>query len=287
LLAFYPLFAMLQGEFVHGASHTSLYDGVRFQLTRPGGGGLLDADSGTRQLISGWVHDDPVLPALGLVLSPVALAIRRLRPFALAFLVPVLAAARPDAYVPAALVVVLLPLAALMAAGVADNAWRRVTERSGGSPLRAMPGAGTILVLVALVGCLALAGPRWASADFRMMSRDDQEAGRQAVDWLDSNVDHTSTLLVDDTAWLDLVERGFDRHRTVWFYKEDLDPAVTRPWQDFDYVLESNILQGNASSLPKTQEILAHSQVVADFTDSGEHMQIRKVIKPPTGVGAG
>ena len=279
---FYPLYAALQGELLPGAGHTSLFDGLKFQLTRPGGGGLVDPHSGTRQLIDGWLRDDPVLLPAALVLTPIALLSARLRAVALAFALPVLVASRPTAYVPAMFVLGLLPFAALIAAGVADGVWRwaRRKARRSDRPGRLQAIAAAPVVLV-VIGALALvAGPMWARADLNQMSHDDQSAGRQAVEWLDRNVDHRSTLLVDDTVWVDLVQRGFAPQRTVWFYKLDLDPAVPVGWQRFDYVLRSNMMEGNAKDLPRTSAVLAHSRPVATFTDGPERMEVRRVVSP-------
>jgi hypothetical protein len=259
---FYPLFATLRGELLQGVDHTSLMEGVRFQLTRPGGGGLTDPDSGTRNLLDAWLRDDPVLPTAGILLAPIALAIARLRAVALAVVVPVVVAARPSAYVPAMFVVGLLPFAALIAAGLADGMRRP----------RAMPA-----LIVAAAALVLVVGPRWAGHDIDQMRRDDAAPARQVVDWLDRHVDRRSTIVVDNTIWVDLVERGFARQRTIWFYKLDLDPAVTRPRRRVDFVVRSNIMQANARDLPRTRDLLAHSRPVATFDGDAERFEIRRV----------
>jgi hypothetical protein len=260
---FYPLFATLRGELLLGADHTSLADGVRFQLTRPGGGGLTDPDSGTRQLLATWLRDDPVLLSAGVLLAPVALAIARLRAVALAVVVPVAVAARPSAYVPAMFVVGLVPFAALIVAGVAEGVRRRTASR--------------LVLIAAAAGLVIVVGPRWAGDDLDQMRRDDAAPARQAVAWLDRHVDRRSTVVVDNAIWVDLVERGFARERTIWFYKLDLDPAVTRPRARVDYVVRSNIMQANARDLPRTRDLLAHSRPVATFDGDAERFEIRRV----------
>ena len=50
--AFYPLFALLRGELLSGKHHTSLLDGIRFQLSRVGGGSVFDSHSPTRHLLA-------------------------------------------------------------------------------------------------------------------------------------------------------------------------------------------------------------------------------------------
>jgi Dolichyl-phosphate-mannose-protein mannosyltransferase len=261
---FYPLFAMLRGELLQGSDHTSLMYGVNFQLTRPGGGSLLDPDSGTRQLIRAWLRDDPVLLSAGVLLAPVALAVRRLRALALALLVPVVVAARPSSYVPAMFVVALLPFAALIVAGFADGLRR--------------PSAKPALIAAAVAFAIVV-GPRWASDNLHQMSSDDAAPARQAIDWVDHHVDHRSTIVVDNTMWVDFVERGFARQRTIWFYKLDLDPAVRLPRRRVDYVVRSNIMEFNARDLPRTRDLLAHSRPVAVFDRGTERFEVRKVVK--------
>lgn len=277
---FYPLFATLQGELFPGSGHTSLIDGVLYQLTRPGGGGLTDPDSGTRQLIDSWLQEDSFLLPVALLMVPVALRLRHLRAIGLAFLLPVLVAVRPSAYVPAMFVIGLLPFAALIVAGSTQSVWRWAAKRSASrrpSGFRLASRAGILLV----AGGLALwAAPQWLSENQGQMSHDDQAAGRAAVAWIDRHVDRRSTVLVDDTVWVDLVERGFSPGRTIWFYKLDLDPGVVIDEKDVDYVLRSNMMEGNAKDLPNTRAVLEHSEALAAFTSGAERMEVRRVVWP-------
>lgn len=277
---FYPLFATLQGELIPGSGHTSLIDGVFYQLTRPGGGGLTDPDSGTRQLIDSWLGEDSFLLPAALLMVPVALRLRHLRAIGIAFLLPVFVAARPSAYVPAMFVIGLLPFAALIVAGSAQSLWRWGANRSAShrpSGLRLASRAGILLA----AGGLALgAVPQWVSGNQGQMSHDDQAAGRAAVAWIDQHVDRHSTVLVDDTVWVDLVQRGFSPDRAIWFYKLDLDPGVSVDERDVDYVLRSNMMEGNAKDLPHTRAVLEHSTTLATFTSGAERMEVRRVVWP-------
>lgn len=284
--AFYPLFAALQGELLPGAGHTSLFDGIRFQLTRPGGGGLADPESGTRQLIATWLREDPVLPSAAILFTPVALLfIPRLRAVALAITVPAIVAARPSAYVPAMFIITLIPFAALLAAGLADESWRGVARRGGEGVLQRALRAAPALALVALLIQLAvLIGPRWAAATLGQMRDDEAAPARQAVDWLDRFVPASSTIVVDNTIWLDLVERGFSRERVIWFYKLDLDPGLVRAPGPIDYVVRSNLMEGNARDLPHTRALLENSRPVANFKAGTETFEIRRVIAQPPAI---
>jgi hypothetical protein len=276
---FYPLFATLRGELLHGAHHTSLMDGIRFQLERKGGGSILVAGSGTRSLVDGWLDLDPILVGLGISLIPVLLAVRRLRPMGIALAVPVAMALRPGSYIPAMYVIGLLPFAAIAVSAAAEEAarWSRRDHRR-------FARTGRIAGALAAVGLFAvpaaIAAPMWMRRDGQMLSTNDVSANERAVDWLAAHVSPSSTLLVDDTVWTDLVQRGFDRHSTVWFYKLDLDPAVRMPWWRFDYVVRSNILAGNLYWLPQSRLVFDHSEPVAVFTTKDERVEIRRVVQP-------
>lgn len=283
-LAFYPLFATLRGELLAGSNHTSLVDGVRFQLSRQGSGSLLDPDSGSRQLIDSWLSLDGIVLALGLLAMPVGLYVRRLRPIAIAFLVPVLMALRPGTYLPAMYVIGLLPFAGLLAAGAAQWLWRPRAGRDwlasrrgrrGPVPVTSFGGSAVALVALAVVALLAV--PRWSSGLGSATGSDLNRPYRDAVAWLDANADRSSTILVDNTVWTDLVERGFAHSRTVWFYKLDLDPSVRIPWQQFDYVVSTNVIVGSLDRLPRTNEIVQHSVPVVRFASGPETVEIRRV----------
>ena len=107
-----------------------------------------------------------------------------------------------------------------------------------------------------------------------------RSTSRAAVTWLDRHASHDSKLLVDNTVWVDLVERGFSPSNTVWFYKLDLDPAVRIPVDQFDYVVLSNYMRGNLDKLPHTQAAVARSQVVAAFEKGNERIEIRRILRP-------
>jgi hypothetical protein len=117
-----------------------------------------------------------------------------------------------------------------------------------------------------------------------MLSTNDVSANERAVEWLAAHANPDSTMLVDDTVWTDLVQRGFPRDRTVWFYKLDLDPAVRMPWWRFDYVVRSNILAGNLYWLPKSRRVFDHSKPVVVFSTKGERIEIRRVVQPQPAV---
>jgi hypothetical protein len=276
---FYPLFAVLRGELLHGAHHTSLIDGIRFQLERKGGGSLLAAGSGTRRLVDSWLDLDPILLGFSVPLIPALLALPRLRALGIALALPVATALRPGGYVPAMYVIGVLPFAAIAISGLAEEAvrWARRDRRRFAWAGRVI---GALAAVALVAAPAALAAPMWTKRDRQMLSANDVGATERAVDWLATHASPDSTLLVDDTVWTDLVQRGFQRDRTIWFYKLDLDPAVRMPWWRFDYVVRSNILAGNLYWLPRSTLVFDHSEPVAVFTTKDERIEIRRVIQP-------
>jgi hypothetical protein len=287
---FFPLFAVLRGELLEGAHHTSLMYGIRFQLTRQGGGSLLDAHSAVRSLVDNWLTIDPVVLAAGVALLPLGFLVRRFRSLALALAIPVAAALRPGGYVPAMYVIGILPFAALMIAAGADWLWRPVaivTRVPAAGPrrstrLRGLALASSLAAIALVSGLAANAAPRWAAADQKQMRADEAAPSRKAVDWLAAHVDHDDRLLVDDTIWTDLVDRGFKRERTIWFYKLDLDPAIRVRWSKIDYVVRSNLMDFMARnlSLRRTRRALENSRLVVVFANADDRIEIRRVIKP-------
>ena len=276
---FYPLFAALRGELLRGVHHTSLMDGIRFQLERRGGGSILAAGSGTQSLADTWLDLDPILLGFSIPLIPVLLAVRRLRPVGIALAVPVAMALRPGSYIPAMYVVGLLPFAAIAVPAVSEEAvrWSRRDHQRFAAAGKI---AGALAAVALVAAPAAIAAPLWMKRDGQMFSTNDVSADERAVDWLAAHVSPDSTLLVDNTIWTDLVQRGFERHRTVWFYKLDLDPAVRMPWWRFDYVVRSNIFAGNLYWLPQSRLVFDHSEPVAVFTTKHERVEIRRVVQP-------
>ena len=277
--AFYPLFALLRGELFEGKHHTSLLAGIQFQLSRRGGGSVFNGHSITRSIVDTWLHLDPIVLVSALALIPTLLAIRRLRWIGVALAVPVLMAVRPGSYVPAMFVIGILPFVALGLAGLAGEA-TRVSRNEARKP--AIRTAVATLAVVVLAIPVGIAAPLWLKRDASMMTTNDVSADQRAVDWLSAHANRNSRILVDGTAWTDLVDRGFDRHRIVWFYKLDLDPAVRTPWWKFDYVIRSNQLVANIVWLPRSRAVYQHSRLVAVFRTPHELIEVRRVVRKTT-----
>ncbi|MFD6182552.1 ArnT family glycosyltransferase [Streptomyces goshikiensis] len=287
----YPLYALLNNELLPGAGHVSLIDGITYQMSRPGSGFILTPGTGSHGVFTSWLYYDTVLPLGGLAGAVLLLAAHRwsvtgraLAGPALAAVILALVAMRPSGYLPAMYVIQALPFLALVLAGGAAGVTHAVLRRRRG------PGESRVLVTGrrALIGVLAASAalyvlPRWYEGDRTALTADANAPYRQAAAWLGSEVDdpaHTR-VLVDDALWLDAVHHGFEPGPgAIWFYKADLDPAVTRTlprgWRDIDYVVSSPTVRRDAADLPTVRAALEHSTVVAVFGAGEDRIEIRR-----------
>ncbi|GHC67541.1 phospholipid carrier-dependent glycosyltransferase [Streptomyces violaceochromogenes] len=288
----YPLFALLKGELLPGAGHVSLWDGVKYQMTRPGSGFILDQGSGSWGVLQSWLYYDKVLPLGGLAGALLLLLTWRWSVTARALAGPALAVAifaalalRPNGYLPAMYVIQALPfLALVLAGGTASVAhavlsrWRSEAEKRYVSVSR-----------YALAAVLALAAgayvvPRWYDGAHTAVTTDANAPYKAASKWLATEVEdpERTRVLVDDALWLDLVHQGYRPGLgVIWFYKADLDPAVTqtmpRGWKDLDYVVASPTVRRDAADLPNVKAAMEHSDPVATFGTGEDRIEIRQI----------
>lgn len=288
----YPLFALLKGELMPGAGHVSLWDGVKYQMTRPGSGFILDEGSGSWGVLQSWLYYDKVLPLGGLAGALLLLVTWRWSVTARALAGPALAVAifaalalRPNGYLPAMYVIQALPfLALVLAGGTASVAhavlsrWRSEAEKRYVSVSR-----------YALAAVLALAAgayvvPRWYDGAHTAVTTDANAPYKAASKWLATEVEdpERTRVLVDDALWLDLVHQGYRPGLgVIWFYKADLDPAVTktmpRGWKDLDYVVASPTVRRDAADLPNVKAAMEHSDPVATFGTGEDRIEIRQI----------
>lgn len=264
---FYPLYAILKGELLPGPDHVSLVDAIAFHLfTRTSSGAIWDQGSDAYAIARGWVQLDPWLLAGGIVAAAALITMRRFRGVALALLIPVLMLLRPG-YLPIPYVIALLPFAALTAAALVDRLW--AVRRVG--PVAAAAAAAAAVVVVA---------PAWATTlEWQTTPREPSPAA-QAADWVAGTVRRDDRLIVDNTTWVDLVERGIPARNVVWFSKLDLDPAVSDLYpgghRDFEYVVSSDIMRASEQA-PVTKAAIEHSCVVATFGSGETRVEVRRI----------
>lgn len=287
----YPLFALLNGELLPGAGHVSLIDGITYQMGRPGSGFILDPGSGSHGVFRSWLYYDTVLPLGGLAGAVLLLATTRwsvtaraLAGPALAAVILALVALRPSGYLPAMYVIQALPFLALVLAAAAASVTHAVLRRRRTpGERRAVVCARWALTVVLAASAALYVLPRWYDGNRTALTVDANAPYRQAAAWLGAEVADPATtrVLVDDALWLDAVHHGFAPGTgAIWFYKADLDPAVTatlpRGWRDIDYVVSSPTVRRDAADLPNVKAALEHSTAVAVFGTGEDRIEIRR-----------
>jgi Dolichyl-phosphate-mannose-protein mannosyltransferase len=281
--AFYVLYAAVKNELLPGKGHVSLIDGIEFQLVgRTQSGSIFDAGSASRAHVASWLHLDPVFPTLAVLCLLPAVFVPRIRPIAVGLAILLLTLLRPG-YVPVPYVIGMLPLGAILIAGVADAgaAWvpRRWRIRRGGALLWR-----PCLPLVVAVGVVAgvLAAPIWISQQ-RGLFRGPLDAPLTAAEkWIKQNVPHNARLAVDDSVWVDLVRAGYPRQNVVWYYKIDTDPAVKAVapggWRDYDYVLSTESVREDLGADPQVAAAVRSSVPMAIFGAGSSRVEVRRVV---------
>lgn len=287
----YPLFALLKGELLPGAGHVSLWDGIVYQMSRPGSGFILTEGTGSYGVLQSWLYYDRVLPLGGLAGALLLLITWRWSVTARALAGPALAVAilagmalRPG-YLPAMYVLQALPFLALVLAGGTASVthgvlrrWRSATEK------RALTWARHAVAVALAAAAAVYVVPRWYEGNHTAMTFNANAPYQQAAKWLGSEIDDPegTRVLVDDALWLDLVHEGYKPGLgVIWFYKADLDPAVTktmpRGWRDLDYVVASPTVRRDAVDLPNVKGAMENSTPVATFGTGEDRIEIRRI----------
>ncbi|WP_370085302.1 ArnT family glycosyltransferase [Streptacidiphilus sp. MAP12-16] len=292
----YVLYAVLKGELLPGANHNSLIGAVQYQLGRGGSGFILQRGSVSNMTMHWWLVRDPILIYAGAIASVVALAVRRLRPIAVASVILLVVAARPNGYLPAMYVIQVIPFLALAVAGVVHagvravltvGAHRRLVPRPDNRFFRILSRVRfgrRDLVAFAAVIAVGLVAPFWETGDETADTSTTNDNYVAASAWVKANIAdpaHTR-IVVDDALWPDMVDDGFQPGLgAIWFYKVDLDPAVTKTlphgWRDLDYVVSTSIIRQDPNGLPIVRAAMTHSKVVATFGAGDQQIQILRV----------
>jgi Dolichyl-phosphate-mannose-protein mannosyltransferase len=269
VVASFPIYALLKNELLSGPGHVSLESALWWQLFgRSGSGSLLDPASGTFHLASGWIAIDGWLLLGGLALIVPGFVVRRFRPIALALLLGVAMMLR-GGYLPFAYVIALLPFAALLIGGIADQLIRHVDFEGAQIPnARALRYSRYGAVAAAALTFAVLAVPQWYS-DLRSQATHDGAANSiAATQWVRTHVPKDAVIVTDDYIWLDLTRSGFDR--TVWLWKVDQDPAVMRDLlpdgaHSIEYIVLADQAQSTLATLPTLAQGIRELSVVAVF----------------------
>jgi hypothetical protein len=278
LTLFYPMYALLKNELFEGPGHVSLLWAIRWQLMlRESNGSIFEAGSGSASIFHGWIDLDPWLVATGLVLAAPALAVRLLRPLSLALLLQAVMILRPG-YLPQAYIVAMLPFAALVIAGCANQLvclrLPRLTTRS----------ARALLALPVVAGAVA-AAPVWTRGDAAQLTSGGTVQAAEAMAWVKKNINHNQNMVVDDNVWLELVQAGYEptrpRWSVIWFWKLGRDPSIQIPpgLEGIDYFVYAMDPIYGSRDVPQIIEPYRHSRIVATFGSGDNRITVRKVTK--------
>lgn len=278
----YVLYAVLKGELLPGSGHNSLIGAIEYQLGRGGSGNILRPGSVSNLTLHWWLVRDPIMIYGGVLASVAALLVRRLREIALASVILIVVAARPNGYLPAMYVIQVLPFFALALAGLADAGVRAVQRLRWRVASRVLVGALAVAVAAVIV-------PRWVTGDRTADTALSNSNYVAAAEWIDTHIQDRAhkRIVVDDAMWLDAVNDGFQPGLgAIWFYKVDLDPAVTRTlpdgWNDLDYVVLTPIIRQDPNGLPTVRAAIAHSTTVATFGTGDQQITILEVNRTAT-----
>ncbi|HSH56114.1 MAG TPA: phospholipid carrier-dependent glycosyltransferase [Candidatus Limnocylindrales bacterium] len=270
--ATYILYAALKRELIPGEGHVSLIGTLLWQLFgREGTGSIFEVGSKSRGLVSYWLNLDYWLVALGIVGLIPALVRRSLRPVGFALLIGLLLLLR-SGYLPYPHVIMVLPFAALCAAGFID--WAIVRPLSKMDIVHGHLGkqAALCVILAALI-ITSSQGivPSWQTGLTAVNTSDDDRNSRQAVDWISTNISNDNRMVVESALWTDLQVKGYDQPNPVWLYKTETDAQVMQEiagWQGIDYV----ILNGPTvrdkdfpDAFPTVNQAVKNSTLVKEF----------------------
>lgn len=271
----YVAFALVKGEVTPAPGRVSLWDGLAFQLSsREGSGSLFNPESLMSRTVGLWWQLDAALIVTALAAAVAALFVRRLRPWAIALLALTAFMFR-GGYLPVPYVIMLLPFAAIVVAGMGQRALEALRAHA---VLQRFTG---VALASGLIVALLAAGPLWAAQLRGFLLADLDRPLRDAETWMTQNAPGDARMLVDDAMWVDLVDAGFDRENVVWYYKADTDTDVQRlapdGWRDYDYVITTDSMRTFPTEFPTVRQAIDNSVVVASFGEGAQKVDVRLV----------
>ncbi len=213
----------------------------------------------------------PVVGLVGVVATVLALLVRRLRPLAVGALV-LLAVLLVPFRTPGPLVQ-LLPLAAVLVAGVVTVAWQDRPRRM----------AADLAVLLATIAVLVsgAAAPGWARQLQRLTGDDADRPLREATAWLGQNVPRDARVITDDAVWVDLVEQGREPADVVGFAQPGEVRGVPLDGSAYGWVVSTRTVRQDPRAFATLTEALSASRAVATFGSGADRVEVRQVVSDP------
>jgi hypothetical protein len=247
---------------------------------------------------------DPLVPLLGLVTVPLALAVASLRPIAVGCWLAVswTVAVTSSEQVPVTLLALLVPFIPLLAAGVFLALWtalRPAAPPEGGVPTGWLASWGSargmtrtharIPLLVCLVGLLAAAALNWPAHLQPLVRAGGDHATPAAVSWLRAGVPPTQPVLADDGLWVDLARAGYTVRSLhhPWLGEGAggagaLSPASPRPGWPVPgaggWILSTPSLRVDLSTEEGLRDAAAHSLTAARFRTGARTVDVRQMV---------
>ena len=278
-IASYPLLAILKGELLPGRGHDSLWgEEIVYQLlTRQSTGSLLNLHSGTHAQFESWLRLDPWVLLGGTAAIVTGLAIRRLRPLALALILQ-FAVLIKGGYVPYAYATAMLPFAALLVAGTADTWWRPMgrmyghhRRAAGRSAALSISQLGKVPVIAAAALFVVVIAPHWFNSLQLQSSSNGFATESAAVSWISEHVPAHDIVVCDAYPWLDI--KLHTHAAPVYLWQIDSDPQVmqtTLPkgYKSISYLLlepESPLSFAALPGRPTLQQAISHATIVKRF----------------------
>lgn len=272
-LAFYPLMALLRGEFLSGPGHVSLQDALVYQfLTRSGSGSVWEAGSSRAELLQGWLFYDRPLILFGLAAAVLCLLQRRAMwiPVGIAsFSVPVVTG---EGYLPAMYIIGVLPFLALAVGCSLNMVWGWLERFARHQVPAARPALRAVGAAAIAVGLLLTVAPQWVGQNKTLLTHETNEDWNSALAWAEENIPRDDTVLAPYSMWQDLKTSGWsDAWSVVATEKADLDPEFLAEHPEgaaaIDWVIVGPFVSANIEQLGLTMagEAVENSEPVQTF----------------------
>ena len=290
IVSYYPLYALLKGEFFQTgqlfggtAPHVSLLETAKYQASRPGGF-FLNPGSDFMGRINGWtntgiIYSDAPLIYGGIIATAFIVLLSifqpRLRPISVFALCYWYFLARGGIVIEF-YVIPLIPLLALCVGCSIYIIATWISKRLTVSSFRP--------VLALSIGALAfIPFVNGYVSRTKVYTQDNTTDQVKAVDWIIQNVPKQSVVLIDMYAYIEM-KRNINLSHYYW--KADRDPEITDGvlkdnWCTVDYLLVTPQLLYDArqAGLTITKTAYDHSDVLMTYPSEGWRIEVRKVNK--------